>query len=488
MAKGLFVKKTIKSLLDEAADSKHGLKRSLGALSLTTFGIGAIIGAGIFVLTGQAAAEYAGPGILISFIIAAMICVFAALCYAEFASLIPIAGSAYSYAYVTMGELTAWIIGWGLTMEYLFSAATVSVGWSGYFVSLFQDMGITIPACIANAPLSYDIVAGWKQTGALVNLPAILIVGIMGSLVALGIKAAASFNNVMVVIKMSVIVLFIGCGLVYINADNLTPLIPENTGVWGQFGFSGILRGAGVVFFAFIGFDALSTLAQEAKNPQRDLPIGMLGSLGISALVYIVIGVVLLGIVSFTMLNVPDPIAIAVNAMGAKFIWLRFVLKIAILAGLTSVVLVMVLGQARIFYTMAHDGLLPKAFGKIHDRFRTPFFTTMMVTLACAVFAGIFPVGILGQLTSMGTLLAFAIVCFGILVLRYKQPTLHRPFKTPFVPWIPLAGTLACIIQMIALPGITWVQLFIWMSIGCWIYFAYGTKHSKVQALSTKKK
>jgi APA family basic amino acid/polyamine antiporter len=488
MAKGLFVKKTIKSLLDEAADSKHGLKRTLGALSLTTFGIGAIIGAGIFVLTGQAAAEYAGPGILISFIIAAMICVFAALCYAEFASLIPIAGSAYSYAYVTMGELTAWIIGWGLTMEYLFSAATVSVGWSGYLVSLLQDIGINVPIAFANAPLSYDVVAGWKQTGSFVNLPAILVVGVMGSLVALGIKAAASFNNVMVVIKMSVIILFIGCGLAYINADNLTPLIPENTGVWGQFGFSGILRGAGVVFFAFIGFDALSTLAQEAKNPQRDLPIGMLGSLGISTLVYIVIGVVLLGIVSYTMLNVPDPIAIAVNALGSKFVWLRFVLKLAILAGLTSVVLVMVLGQARIFYTMAHDGLLPAAFGKIHDRFRTPFFTTMIVTLACALFAGIFPVGILGQLTSMGTLLAFAIVCFGILVLRYKQPTLHRPFKTPFVPWIPLAGTLACIIQMIALPGITWVQLIVWMCIGCWIYFAYGVKHSKVQALASKKK
>ncbi|MBI3236207.1 MAG: amino acid permease [Chlamydiales bacterium] len=488
MSKGLFVKKTIKSLLDEASDAKHGLKKSLGALNLTAFGIGAIIGAGLFVLTGQAAAEYAGPGILLSFIFAATICVFAALCYAEFASLIPIAGSAYSYAYVTMGELIAWIIGWGLTMEYLFSASTVAVGWSGYFVSLLQDFGVRIPAYLASSPLTYDVVTGWHQTGALVNLPAIFIVGVMGALVAVGIKAAASFNNVMVVIKLSAILLFIGCGVAYINSDNLTPFIPENTGVWGQFGFSGVLRGAGVVFFAFIGFDALSTLSQEAKNPQKDLPIGMLGSLGISTIVYIIVGVVLLGLVSYTMLGVPDPIAVAVNTLGSKFIWLRFVVKLAILAGLTSVVLVMILGQARIFYTMAHDGLMPKIFGKIHSRFRTPFFTTIIVMLACMIFAGIFPVGILGQMCSMGTLLAFAIVCFGILVLRYKQPTLHRPFKTPFVPWIPIAGTLACVIQMIALPGVTWIQLLIWMSIGCWIYFTYGVKHSKTRALAAKKR
>ena len=488
MSKGLFVKKTIKSLLDEAADSKHGLKRSLGALNLTALGIGAIIGAGIFVLSGQAAAEYAGPGILLSFVFAALICVFAALCYAEFASLIPIAGSAYSYAYVTMGEMTAWIIGWGLTMEYLFSAATVSVGWSGYFVSLLADIGIPVPACVASAPLSYEVISGWKQTGALFNLPAMFIVAVMGALVAVGIKAAASFNNVMVVIKMSVIVLFIGCGVAYISADNLTPFIPDNTGVWGQFGFSGVLRGAGVVFFAFIGFDALSTLAQESRNPQRDLPIGMLGSLGISTIVYIIVGIVLLGLVSYTTLDVPDPIALAVNALGSKFVWLRFVIKIAILAGLTSVVLVMLLGQARIFYTMAQDGLMPKIFGKISDRFHTPFLTTVIVTLVCMVFAGIFPVGILGQLTSMGTLLAFAIVCFGILVLRYTQPTLHRPFKTPFVPWIPLAGTLACIVQMIALPGVTWMQLIVWMCFGLWIYFTYGVKNSRARALANKKK
>lgn len=488
MAKGLFVKKTIKSLLEEAAESKGGLKRSLTAFNLITLGIGVVIGAGIFVLTGQAAAEYAGPSVLFSFFFAALICVFAALCYAEFASLIPIAGSAYSYAYVTMGELVAWIIGWGLTMEYLFSASTVAVGWSGYFVSLLQDIGLELPAIIANAPLNYDITTGWSQTGAWFNLPAMLIVGIMGVLVALGIKAAASFNNVMVIIKMSVIVLFVACGIAFINADNLVPFMPENTGTWGQFGFSGVLRGAGVVFFAFIGFDALSTLAQECRNPQKDLPVGMLGSLGIATIVYVIVALVLLGVVSYTLLNVPDPIAVAVNALGSSFVWLRFVIKLAILAGFTSVILVMILGQSRVFYSMSHDGLLPKPFGTIHPKFRTPFFTTVIVTLTCMLFSGIFPVGILGQLTSMGALLAFAIVCFGILVLRYTQPTLHRPFKTPFVPWVPLAGTLACILQMVAMPSITWMQLLVWMSLGLWIYFAYGSKHSRVRAPGTRKR
>ena len=485
---GLFIKKSIKSLLAEASDTKHGLKRTLSAWNLTTMGIGAIIGAGLFVLTGQAAAEYAGPGVIFSFILAAIICSFAALCYAEFSSLIPIAGSAYSYAYVTMGELTAWTIGWGLTLEYLFSSATVAVGWSGYFVSFLRDFHINIPAFLSQAPLSYEIASGWHSSGALINLPAMCIVAIMGLLVACGIKAAASFNNVMVIIKISVILIFIACGIGFIQPSNWTPFVPENTGMFGEFGWSGVLRGAGVVFFAFIGFDAISTLSQEAKAPQKDMPKGMLGSLGICSLAYILFGLVLTGIVSYKMLSVPDPIAVAVDALGQSFLWLRLIVKVAILAGLTSVILVMILGQARIFYTMALDGLLPKAFGKVHPKYQTPFFTTLVVTIICMLVAGLFPVGILGQLVSMGTLLAFAIVCFGILILRYTQPQLNRPFKTPFVPWVPLAGTIACVIQMIALPSVTWVQLVIWMGVGYWIYFTYGAKHSKVRALSTKKR
>ena len=486
MAKGLFVNKSIKTLLEEASDTRHGLKRTLTATNLTALGIGAIIGAGLFVMTGQVAAEYTGPGIALSFILAAIICVFAALCYAEFASLIPIAGSAYTYAYVTMGEFTAFIIGWGLTLEYLFSAATVSVGWSGYCVSLLRDIGIVIPNYLSQAPFIYDVVNGWGSSGAFLNLPAMLIVAVMGILVAIGIQTAASVNNILVVVKLGVILLFIVCGIAFVKAENLTPFVPDNTGIFGQYGFSGIFRGASVVFFAFIGFDALSTMTQEARNPQKDLPVGMLASLGISTIVYIIVALVLTGMVSYKLLNVPDPVAVAVNAMGPNFIWLRFVVKIAILASMTSVILVMLLGQARIFYTMAHDGLLPKPFGKINQKTRTPFFTSMAVTLVAMIVAGLFPVGILGQITVIGALLAFAIVCFGVLVLRYKQPTLHRPFKTPFVPWVPLIGTIACITQMVVLPSVTWYQLIVWLIIGGIVYFKYSIKHSKVRLLQKK--
>jgi APA family basic amino acid/polyamine antiporter len=482
MSKGLFAKKSIKSLLETVSSEAHGgMKRTLGPVQLTMLGIGAIVGAGIFVLTGQAAAVYSGPAITFSFVLAAMICVFAALCYGELASLIPISGSAYSYAYATLGEFAAWVIGWGLTLEYLFSASTVAVGWSGYCCSLLNDFGLNLPASLSQAPLMYDAATGWSTSGSVVNLPAIIIVGLIATLVAVGINTAAKLNNILVVVKMAIILLFIGLGVAYVNTDNWTPFVPENTGVFGQFGWSGIFRGAGVVFFAFLGFDALSTLAQEARNPQKDLPRGMLGSLGISTVVYIIMGLVLTGIVSYTQLNVPDPIAVAVNALGSKFVWVRLIVKVGILAGLTTVILVMLLGQARIFYTMSHDGLLPNRFGKIHSKFRTPFFSTLMVGLAAVVLCGFLPVGILGLLTSMGALLAFAIVCFGVLVLRYTQPLLHRPFKAPFAPWIPLAGTLACVVQMILMPAVTWVQLVIWMALGCAIYFGYGRHHSKVR-------
>ncbi len=466
----------------EAEASPHKLKRHLGTLQLVIMGIGAIVGAGIFVMTGEVASQYTGPGLLISFVIAAIVCIFAALCYAEFASLIPISGSAYSYAYATMGELMAWVIGWTILAEFLFSATTVGVGWSGYFTSFLSDCGIVFPKFLSKAPIAHNPATGWISTGAWFDLPAMLIVLLVGSLVAIGIKAAASVNNILVVIKIGIIILFIVCGFAFVKAENLIPFVPANTGVFGQYGWSGVFRGASVIFFAYLGFDMLSTLGQEAKKPQRDLPVGMIGSLLISTIIYIFIGVVLLGVVSYLKLNVADPLAVAVNAYGPNFIWLRFVLKISIVIGLISVVLVQILASSRVLLTMSNDGLIPKVFGAIHSKYATPLFSTWMVALFCACIAGVFPVGILGQLTAMGALLAFAIVCLGILILRYTNPKLERPFKVPFVPWIPLLGGVACIFQMVVMPAITWVQLTIWMVVGAFIYFGYGIRRSKMRA------
>ncbi len=481
MKKGLFAKKSIGSLLKETSDNRHGLKRALGPMNLTAIGIGAVIGAGLFVLTGQAAAHFAGPGVVLSFVIAAIISSLAALCYAEFASLIPVAGSAYTYAYVTLGEFAAWFIGWGLTLEYLFSVATVASGWSGYFLSLLGDFGITFPSYLAAAPLNYDSHLGWVGVSSFFNLPAMIIVALIGILIMRGIQMAAFLNDMLVLVKLGVIALFIVVGIAFINVENWTPFIPPNTGIFGEFGWSGVLRGAGIVFFAFLGFDALSTMAQEAKNPQKDLPIGMLGSLGICTVVYIIFALILTGMVSYAALGVSDPISVAVNTLGPNFIWMRYVVKLAILAGLTSVILVMMMGQARIFFTMAHDGLLPAAFGKTHPVTRIPFFSTVVVTILAMIMTGFFPVNILGELTSMGALLAFLLVCFGILILRFTQPNLHRPFKTPWTPWVPLLGTLFTIIVMVSMPAVTWMQFALWMALGCLIYYFYGRHHSKVR-------
>ncbi len=479
--KDLFVKKPIEEIVRNA-DENSGLKRSLGAFNLTTIGIGAIIGAGLFVLTGQAAAQFSGPAVFISFIIAAIICLFAALCYAELASCIPVAGSAYTYAYASLGEFAAWMIGWGLTLEYLLSASTVAAGWSGYFVSLLHDFGIHLPKVVTNPICLYDQTAGWSTSGNLINLPALVIVGAVGALISYGIKKASFFNNILVVLKTAVILIFVFYGFGYVNMDNLQPLIPENQGHFGQFGWSGIFRGAGFLFFAFIGFDALSTLAQESCNPQKDLPIGMLSSLGISTIVYIIVALILVGIVPYKELGVADPIAVAFNALGPKFIWLRIVVKLAILAGLSSVILVLLLGQTRIWFSMAKDGLLPKAFGLTHIKTRTPVFSSLVATCIAMLMASFFPVEMLGQLVSMGALLAFGIVCLGVLVLRYTQPQLVRPFKTPFFPWIPLLGSLSCFLQMALMPGTIWMQLLLWMAIGCTFYFTYGRTRSKLKA------
>lgn len=505
----LFLTKPLDQLMDESKETS-GLKRSLTALNLTTLGIGAIIGAGIFVLTGQAAAQYAGPAIVISFIISGLACGFAGLCYAEFASMIPIAGSAYTYSYATLGEFLAWIIGWDLILEYLFAASTVSVGWSGYVVSFLKDLNINIPAQFTGAT-GHVLVnvpdMGWKpltdafaQTLAatginvdslahvtcILNLPAMFIVALLSTLLVIGIRESANFNNVMVITKVSVIILFIAIGFMFVKSANWHPFIPTNQGEFGKFGLSGILRGAGVIFFAYIGFDAVSTAAQEAKNPQRDMPVGILGSLGISTVLYILVAIVLTGIVSYTTLNVPDPVAVGVDAMGKGMFWLRPIVKIAAIAGLSSVILVMLLGQPRIFFTMAKDGLLPPVFSKVHPKFKTPYISTIVTGSVAMIIAGILPISILGELVSIGTLLAFIIVCISVLVLRKARPEIHRPFKTPWVPFVPIAGAAICFLQMAALPLDTWLRLVIWMAIGFLIYFFYGVKHSKVRAENKK--
>jgi len=498
----LFAKKPL-HLLEQEMTGDNKLKRVLGPVSLTSLGIGAIIGAGIFVLTGSTAALYSGPAIVISFIISGLACAFAGLCYAEFAAMIPISGSAYAYSYATLGEFLAWIIGWDLIIEYLFAASTVSVGWSGYALSFLKDWGIHIPAqfTAATGTVLYYVDNSWvamtdqlraalvtkgvdiaalQHTTAMFNLPAMFIIAVLTLVLIRGIRESSTFNNVMVVVKVSIVLIFIVFGFFFVKSGNWTPFIPANTGTFGHFGWSGILRGAGVIFFAYIGFDAVSTAAQEAKNPQRDMPIGILGSLTVSTILYILVAIVLTGIVSYTELNVPDPVAVGVDRMGEGMVWLRPIIKIAALAGLTSVILVMLLGQPRIFYSMSKDGLLPPLFSKVHEKYKTPFLSQLLTGAVAMILAGVLPISILGELVSIGTLLAFVIVSMSVLVLRRTHPELHRPFKTPFMPWVPILGTVVCLAQMAALPFDTWLRLIIWMALGFAIYFFYGRHRSVV--------
>lgn len=485
MKNSLFIRKSMETLQIED-DSEHKLKRVLTPAGLVALGIGGIIGAGIFVLTGHAAAEYAGPAIVLSFIFSGLACVFSGLCYAELASMIPIAGSAYTYSYATLGEFIAWIIGWDLILEYLFGASTVAVGWSGYVVSFLKDYGIVIPAYLSSAPFAHDPVAGWQATGALINFPAVFIVAVITALLVVGIRESANFNNAIVVLKLTVLVLFIGFGAYYITPDNWRPFVPPNTGEFGHYGWSGILRGAGVVFFAYIGFDAVSTAAQESKNPQKDMPIGILGSLVISTILYILVSLVLTGIIKYDLLNGPDPIAIGINAAGPGLLWLKSLVKIGAIAGLSSVILVLLLGQSRVFFTMAMDGLLPERFSVVHKKFKTPYMTTIIAGAAAMVIAGLFPIGLLGELVSIGTLLAFVIVCAGVVALRYIRPELPRPFKTPFVPLVPILGAITAFLQMAALPIDTILRLIIWMAVGFVIYFAYSIKNSKLRQVNNR--
>jgi APA family basic amino acid/polyamine antiporter len=477
----LFVRKPLKGLLVEAQETGgHTLKKTLGAGGLIALGIGAIIGAGLFSITGGAAANQAGPAITLSFVVAALGCAFAGLCYAEFASMIPVAGSAYTYSYATMGEFIAWIIGWDLVLEYAVGAATVSISWSRYLVKFLEGFDVHLPASLVTGP--------WD--GGMINLPAVFIVVLMSLLLIKGTQESAFVNAIIVTLKVAVVLTFIFLGWRYINNDNYTPYIPENTGTFGEYGFSGIIRAAAIVFFAYIGFDAVSTAAQEAKNPKKDMPIGILGSLAICTVLYLLFAHVMTGVTSYTSFKGQDgiaPVAVAIEHMGTKdasgalhpdYPWLNRAIIVAILAGYASVILVMLMGQSRVFFSMSKDGLLPRVFSDVHPKFRTPAKSNFLFMLFVSLFAAFVPARVVGEMTSIGTLFAFILVCLGVIVLRRNMPDAPRAFKTPLVPLIPILGVVTCLFMMVFLPLDTWIRLIVWMMIGFDVYLWYGIRNS----------
>ena len=462
MVERLFRRKFLHHILADVDVEKQRLHRTLNAFDLTMLGIGAIIGVGIFVLTGTASARFAGPGITLSFIIAGTACAFAALCYAEFASLIPVAGSAYNYAYATLGEVIAWIIGWDLILEYIVASIAVAIGWSGYFVNILSAIGVSLPVWCSGTPGTVP--------GAVVNFPAIFIVLFLTTILIIGIKESARFTSLMVFVKLGTLLVFILVGIFNIKPSNWIPFMP--------FGFKGVLTGAAIVFFAYIGFDAVSTVAEETKNPQRNMPIGIILSLGISTIFYIVVTAIITGIVPYRELNHPAPVALALNQIG--FRWGSALVSAGAVAGITSVLLVMLMGQPRIFFSMARDGLLWPWISKVHPRFHTPYVSQIITGVVVAGFAGFIDIGTAAELCNIGTLFAFCIVCGGIIVLRVIHPKLTRPFRCPLVPLIPLLGIGFCLSLMLALPAITWIRFVVWLLAGLFIYFLYGIRHSRI--------
>jgi APA family basic amino acid/polyamine antiporter len=498
----LLAVKPLSRLLKEAEnEGESGLKRTLGPLNLITLGIGAIIGAGIFVLTGQAAAKHAGPAVMLSFVVAGITCAFAGLCYAEFASLIPIAGSAYTYGYATLGEFVAWIIGWDLVLEYAFGAATVASGWSGYFVGLLQDFHIHIPPQLTTTPgnVLYLFNDRWQPLAGIpasinasslphvtgiFNLVAFVAIGVVTTVLIVGIQESANLNTAIVIVKLGVVAVFLVLGIGFLLHHpaqahaNWTPFIPPSEGP-GRFGLGGITAGAASIFFAYIGFDAVSTAAQEAKNPKRDMPIGILGSLVICTILYILVSGVLTGLVNYKALNVGDPVAVGIDVTGVR--WGSILVKVGAVFGLATVMLVMLLGQSRVFFSMSRDGLLWKWAGVIHPKFRTPWISNIVVGAIVAFMPALLPIDKLSELVNMGTLLAFAIVCAGVWILRRRNPDLHRPFKTPLVPLVPILGIISALYLIWTLPSLTKIVVVGWLIFGLIIYFTYSVKHSKVQ-------
>lgn len=481
----LFVKKPLDSLLNESKDGGgHTLKKTLGKWSLVALGIGAIIGAGLFSITGGAAANQAGPAITISFVVAALGCAFAGLCYAEFSSMIPVAGSAYTYSYATMGEFVAWIIGWDLVLEYAVGAATVSISWSRYLVKFLHGFNIDLPVAITAGP--------WD--GGAINVPAVFVVILMSLLLMKGTQESATINAIIVALKVTVVLIFIFLGWRYINTANYDDYIPKNTGTFGEFGFSGIIRAAAIVFFAYIGFDAVSTAAQEAKNPKKDMPWGILGSLAICTVLYILFAHVMTGVTNYTTFKGQDgiaPVAVAIDHMGkadaagvvhADYPWLNKAIVLAILAGYMSVILVMLMGQSRVFFSMSKDGLLPKVFSEVHPKFRTPAKNNGLFLLFVSLFAAFVPARVVGEMTSIGTLFAFILVCIGVVIMRKTMPNAPRAFKTPLVPLVPYLGVFTCLFMMVFLPLDTWIRLIVWMILGLDIYLAYSVRHSLLSA------
>jgi APA family basic amino acid/polyamine antiporter len=466
---------------------QYELKRALGPLQLIGLGIGIIIGAGIFVSTGTTAANFAGPGVTISYLIAGFGCALAGLCYAEFASMIPVAGSAYSYTFATFGKFLAWLIGWDLILEYLAAGSAVAVGWSGYFNGMMADFGIHLPEHLSKSPIIWNSDQTFALSGALINLPAAMLILGLTALLVIGIRASVTFNGLMVLLKLAVVFLVIGFGLQYVTMDNLTPFIPENTGTFGEFGWSGIVRASGVVFFAYIGFDCVSAAAQEAKNPQRNMPIGILGSLGLCTVLYVLMCIVMTGVTPYTTLGVSKPVTVAVQAMGPQLGWLVPLVNFGATLGLGTVVLGLLLGQSRIFYAMSRDGMLPGFFAKVHPTFRTPYLSTILIGILAAILSAFLPENLLIELVAIGTLAAFVLVCLSVIILRKTHPNVPRPFRTPLVPIVPIGGMLVCFGMMAGLPLDTWIRFIGWGLLGLIVYFLYARKHARTPSYALKR-